>query len=113
MRIFAWDDFNSPGILGSIKSALANNSHVRVMSKSKLFARKTKPGDGIGLYTPPEGCEDTILVLHNNSDGFGQNIETEGSYGSMDGALGANSSVAASLLRQREDLLDFIVERKD
>jgi len=50
-----------------------------------------------------------MLVVHNNSDGFGQNIETEYALGSLDGAVGSNSSAAASLYRGREDLLDFIL----
>ena len=49
-----------------------------------------------------------MLVIHNNSDGFGQNIETEGMVGSLDGAIGSSSSAAASLERNRKDLLDFI-----
>jgi hypothetical protein len=52
--------------------------------------------------------EGAILVIHNNSDGFGQNIETENAFGSLDGAIGANSSAAASLRRDRKDLLDFV-----
>ena len=74
-------------------------------SKSELF----KGHDGrynIELLKQAEGA---MLVVHNNSDGFGQNIETEHALGSLDGAVGSNSSAAASLHRGREDLLDFIL----
>lgn len=50
----------------------------------------------------------TTLVLHNNSDGFGQNIETEG-VSSLDGALGVYSSAAAGLHRKRKDLMEVVV----
>lgn len=42
-------------------------------------------------------------------DGFGQNIESEWESGSMDGAIGANSSASASLFREREDLVDNLM----
>jgi len=112
MKVFAWNDFNSTTILASVSIALKNNPHVLVMSKGNLFARKLDALGRIELYTPPAGCEETILVLHNNSDGFGQNIQTEGSAGSIDGALGNYSSAAASLMRERADLLDFVVKRE-
>jgi hypothetical protein len=48
-----------------------------------------------------------LLTLILVTDGFGQNIETEWESGSMDGAIGANSSAAASLLRTRKDLLQY------
>lgn len=48
------------------------------------------------------------LVLHNNSDAFGQNIETEGET-SMDGVIGYNSDAAVQLERGRSDLVNIIV----
>lgn len=42
------------------------------------------------------------LVEHNNSDAFGQNIETEGPT-SKDGVIGSYSSAAAALSRRRSD----------
>ena len=45
------------------------------------------------------------LVLHNNSDAFGQNIEFEGPT-SMDGIIGNYSDAAVALNRTRKDLLD-------
>lgn len=44
------------------------------------------------------------LVIHNNSDAFGQTIETEGQ-SSMDGVIGVNSDAAVLLSRQRKDHL--------
>lgn len=51
---------------------------------------------------------DYALVVHNNSDAFGQNIETEGDkhggIGSMDAAIGVFSDAAWQLDRNRKDL---------
>jgi hypothetical protein len=74
-------------------------------SKNELF-NGHDGGYDIELLKQAEG---SMLVVHNNSDGFGQNIETEYALGSLDGAVGSNSSAAASLYRGREDLLDFIL----
>ena len=48
------------------------------------------------------------LVLHNNSDAFGQNIETEGP-SSLDGVIGSYSDAACHLERNRENLLSFVM----
>lgn len=48
------------------------------------------------------------LVLHNNSDAFGQNIQTEGA-SSMDGVIGVYSDAAIQLKREREDIGAFMV----
>ena len=60
--------------------------------------------DGSGKYIGPER---RALVLHNNSDAFGQNIETEGPT-SLDGVIGSFSNAACVLKRDRPDLVDFI-----
>lgn len=59
------------------------------------------------LHTFPQ-AKSAMSVIHNNSDGFGQNIETEAMTGSLDGAIGSSSSVAASLERSRGHLSNFI-----
>lgn len=41
------------------------------------------------------------VIIHNNSDGFGQNIETE-QESSMDGVVGSVSDAAKALLRNRD-----------
>lgn len=69
-----------------------------VHAKDELFSNK-------GLYSM---SEDYALVIHNNSDAFGQNIETEGST-SLDGVIGSFSSAANNLSRDRKDLLDYVV----
>lgn len=43
------------------------------------------------------------------TDAFGQNIESEWESGSMDGAIGTNSSASASLYRTREDLVESLM----
>lgn len=115
MKVLAWNDFDSTTVLNLLRAALQPLQEVRkdlmVGSKADLFARQeAKAGDGKGLYTPPKGAEGAILVLHNNSDGFGQNIETESATSSMDGAIGANSSAVGCVVRDRDDLCDFVYE---
>ncbi|TVY48828.1 hypothetical protein LOCC1_G001679 [Lachnellula occidentalis] len=109
MRVFGFDDYEDKTALEPLKKALEKQSHVEVCSKNDLFQ-----GQG-GEYDPKEAGDrisklgaGAMLVVHNNSDGFGQNIETEHSRGSLDGAVGANSSGAASLERERGDLVGWI-----
>ena len=113
MKTFAINDYDDKKLVDLGKAALAaqvtgdsssgnaNVGHkIRCCSKSQVFN-----GQGMLYGGADKGA---ILVVHNNSDGFGQNIETENMGGSLDGAIGASSSAAASLERARKDLLDFI-----
>lgn len=106
-RCVAWSDFASPRIVPLLREALRSRPHVKVRRWDDLFVKTG--GDG-GLYHPPEGAEGSMLVIHNNSDAFGQNIETEPSGGSLDGVIGSNSSAAGSLLRTRKDLCDRLMK---
>ncbi|KZT58687.1 hypothetical protein CALCODRAFT_231332 [Calocera cornea HHB12733] len=103
MRMFAFNDYADRSALKFLSLALQDQKHVLVTRKLSIFTGKG------GGYVPPKGAEGALLVLHNNSDGFGQNIETEAPGGSMDGAIGAFSSVAASLSRDRGDLLSYLM----
>ncbi|TVY83970.1 hypothetical protein LSUE1_G002980 [Lachnellula suecica] len=109
MKVFGFNDYADSKALSLVREALERQSDVVVCSKSDLFK-----GDG-GLYDLEEVQrknkdlgKGAMLVVHNNSDAFGQNIETEPGGGSLDGAIGANSSGAASLGRGRKDLVDWI-----
>ena len=73
------------------------------MSRDQLFSGGKK--SRAGLYTPPPEAEGAMLVVHNNSDALGQNIESEYAGGSLDGVIGAYSSAAGSLMRDREGSL--------
>jgi hypothetical protein len=57
---------------------------------------------------PPKGYEMAALVLHNNSDGFGDNIKNEKGKGSMDAAVGQFSD-AAHKLRQDPQRMTRVV----
>ncbi|OBT39776.1 hypothetical protein VE00_10234 [Pseudogymnoascus sp. WSF 3629] len=103
MKAFAFNDYSDNGAMELLREALRTQRHVIVLPKAKLF-RGPK-----GRYEPGEELEDGLLVAHNNSDAFGQNIETEFATGSLDGAIGASTSAAASLMRHRKDLLDWIL----
>jgi hypothetical protein len=105
-KCIAWSDYADSSIIQLIKYALDDQPHVGVVSSGALFSagKDIKEGRGEGLYWPPKVAENAMLVIHNNSDAFGQNIETEGAGGSLDGVIGAFSSAAGSLLRHRKDL---------
>ena len=103
MRAFAFNSYADPGAIDLLKAALSNQPHVLVVSKQDLFKGPRS------TYAALPGTEGALLVIHNNSDAFGQNIETEWQSGSMDGAIGANSSAAASLKRDRVDLISNLM----
>ncbi len=69
-----------------------------VLSKNEVFNKN-------GKYSIEQ---DYALVIHNNSDAFGQNIETEGPT-SLDGVIGSYSNAAVNLKRDRKDLLNNVV----
>lgn len=72
-----------------------------IISKAEAFKKGHYSIDG-----------DYAFVVHNNSDAFGQNIETEGSkngIGSMDAAIGVFSDAACQLYRKRNDLVDNVI----
>lgn len=104
MKVYAFNHYAEPAIMPLVHAALEAQKDVRVLKKEHLFQGKGGTYEVAGYRE----CEGAMLVLHNNSDGFGQNIETEGMGGSMDGAIGASSSAAASLERSRKDLLHFV-----
>jgi hypothetical protein len=104
MRIFSFNNYADRGIISLVSRALTNQPHVIVLRKDELF---TGPHSQYNIDRFPTATG-AMLVVHNNSDGFGQNIESEGAFGSLDGAIGSHSSAAASLARHRDDLLDFI-----
>jgi len=103
MRAFAFNNYADPGAINLLKAALSKQPHILVVPKSSFFngPRST--------YATLPGTEGALLVIHNNSDAFGQNIETEWESGSMDGAIGANSSAAASLKRDRPELISNLM----
>jgi hypothetical protein len=105
-RCVAWSDFADPGIIQLLKYALAEQPQIGIVSTGPLFSagKNIKEGKGEGLYWPPKVAESAMLVIHNNSDAFGQNIESEASGGSLDGVIGAYSSTSGSLMRHRKDL---------
>lgn len=99
MRVFAFNNYADQWALELTCAALQAQAHVLVCTKAELFRND--------FYEPPRCAVGSLLVLHNNSDGFGQNIETEEGASSMDAAIGQYSSAAASLLRSRTDLLSL------
>ena len=113
----------------AVKATLAGNPQSRpiyvynldqIYDRSSPFAKPKKPEEIPGrgfknlLFKKPKGdpkgkasseSAEYLLVIHNNSDAFGQNIETESAGGSLDGAIGVYSNAAACLARGKRDLL--------
>lgn len=101
MRVFQLPEV--PGKWGSwMQTALSAAPEVRAMTKEELYS-KSDPSDS---YNPPYAG--TMLVLHNCSDGFGQNIQYENGNGSLDAIMGSFTSAAGSLLNHREDLVSMV-----
>jgi hypothetical protein len=107
MRVFGFNNYADRGAMSLLCLALRKQDHVVVTTKQDLF-KGTGGAEGLYNVAHIPQAMGSMLVIHNNSDGFGQNIETEGMVGSLDGAIGSSSSAAASLERNRKDLLDFI-----
>jgi hypothetical protein len=107
-KCIAWNNFNSPHIISLLEKAVASRPSIMVTDTNSIFKASSSGGQE-GLYHPPKGAEGAMLVIHNNSDAFGQNIETESPFGSLDGVIGSYSSAAASLLRHRSDLCDNLI----
>lgn len=94
MHALAFNTYHDPEMVHLFQKALPN---IRVMKMTDLY-------DAHQQYVGPAGL---ALVLHNNSDAFGQNIETEGPT-SLDGVIGSYSDAALHFDRARADLLDYV-----
>ncbi|KAG9803943.1 hypothetical protein KCU77_g23002, partial [Aureobasidium melanogenum] len=100
MRVFQLPEV--PGWGSWMRTALSAAPEVWVMTKQELYSKKD-PSDS---YNPPYAG--TMLVLHNCSDGFGQNIRYEIGAGSLDAIIGRFTSAAGSLLNSCEDLVSTV-----
>jgi len=96
LQRLAFNDYQDKQMIDLYKTVF-QNTDVQVMAFKDLY-------DESG-YVGPEGL---ALVLHNNSDAFGQNIEFEGA-SSMDGLIGSVSNAACLLRRDRPDLVDNVL----
>ncbi|BGP34020.1 hypothetical protein JCM10296v2_005835 [Rhodotorula toruloides] len=77
-------------------------SHTLSLRLSSLFPPPSQ------TYAPPHTLHGSTLVIHNNSDAFGQNIESEESGGSLDGVIGCWGDASHALRRERGDLCAFV-----
>lgn len=94
LKVIGFNDYADKTMIPLLKKIFPN---VEVVNQIALFEED-------GGYKGPQGL---ALVLHNNSDAFGQNIETEGA-SSLDGVIGSYSNAASVLKRDRADLVDWI-----
>jgi hypothetical protein len=95
LKVIGFNDYMDKGAVPLYKAVFPNKE---VVSKSTLFSGQN------GEYSRDDGY---ALIEHNNSDGFGQNIEFEG-MSSKDGVLGCCSDAAHSLRRDRPDLISCV-----
>jgi hypothetical protein len=114
MKAYAFANYADPDAVGYIANALALHPHIVVVASQALHNPTRHHFDIPAFavrYAPDRAAEfeQAVIVIHNNSDAFGQNIESEWASGSLDGAVGANGSAAASLMRDREDLLEHVL----
>ncbi|SCV71641.1 BQ2448_3229 [Microbotryum intermedium] len=116
LKVLAFNDYAHLGIVEmldqAIRTRLRDQATPKVISRSQLFGSKDGRLDThlLARLVPELGRDRGLaLFIHNNSDAFGQNIETESRGGSLDGAIGERSSAAAGLRRDREDLVDFVI----
>ena len=91
LKCVGFNNYADPGCLEFFQDALGK---IPVVPKRSLFQ-----GPG-GSYSGPQKH---ALVIHNNSDGFGQNIENQKAT-SLDGVVGCYSDAARVLDRRRTDL---------
>jgi hypothetical protein len=111
LKVIGFNDYKDKGMIQLLKQSLDSEntsisvSKITVMSKSSLF-----PGEG--NYSPPDICKSCALVVHNNSNAFGQNIESQQMGDSMDGVFGNISDASSGLKRKRSDLLKHAVQQK-
>jgi hypothetical protein len=101
MRVFQMPEVPGEWV-SMMRTALEVAPRVRVITEQELYSNKD-PSDS---YSPPYAG--TMLVLHNCSDGFGQNIQYEVGAGSLDAIIGRFTSAAGSLLNDRENLVSMV-----
>lgn len=103
MRAFVFNDYADPEMLPMLRSLFSSlGPGIEVLARRQVFDPET------GLFRGESLFRGATLVLHNNSDAFGHNIETEG-MSSLDGAIGSWSDAAARLRRERPDLTQFVL----
>ncbi|GAA5837423.1 hypothetical protein JCM11251_002104 [Rhodosporidiobolus azoricus] len=105
MRLFALTDYTP--LLSSLLPLLRLSlpSHIPALSRTSLFPPPLQTLAPPSLLPELNGA---TLVVHNNSDAFGQNVESEESGGSVDGVVGSWGDGARGLNREREDLCRLI-----
>lgn len=103
MKVFAFASFADQDMIQQLRKALPGKA---VIPRGKLFKGQKDDNtylENASLSGPLKTlCKGAALVLHNNSDAFGQNIETEGN-SSLDGVIGSCSSGYRIVARERND----------
>lgn len=99
VKVIAFNDYEDKRAIPLLQTAL-RGTEVAIVPKHSIFQGPN------GFYSGPPKL---ALIVKNNSDAFGQNIETEGPSSSLDGAIGNFSDAAHVLNRTRSDLLTCVL----
>lgn len=109
LRVIGFASFSDPGMISQLQKALPGKT---VAHKADLFNQTKEDNTYLGKDNPLKNlCQGAALVIHNNSDGFAQNVEHEqtgvdengNNQGSLDAVIGENSTAYEIVSRERTD----------
>lgn len=66
LRVYAFSDYADAGAIPLLRKAFERRPAIQVMKREDLYPAPEY------LYRPPASAREAVLVIHNNSDGFGQ-----------------------------------------
>lgn len=112
LKAVGYNGYSDPNAVELMKVGLSKDApNVKVVDKGDLYTKDKR--ERFDKYNPAvlgPGSEKYALVLHNNSDGFGNNIRNEHLL-SLDGVIGTYSDASKVLELNRPDLVDFPVDK--
>jgi len=97
LKAIGFNDYNDKTAVALLKNVFPN---INVLPKASFF-----PNDHFDSLEP---ASQWALVIHNNSDAFGNNIKTEKAT-SLDGVIGSYSDASLQLSPDRSDLFKYIL----
>lgn len=111
MKAVAFNNYADEKMIELYK-AITKDHHIQAYPKVVDPKKGSK-----GLFAPNGKClidpnDPSVIVLHNNSDGFGYNLENEGET-SLDGLMGCMSNASCVYEKSREDLTRHIFTQQE
>jgi hypothetical protein len=96
LKVIGFNEVGHPGTVDLLKSVFGDKAVAKV------------PGIYSDGPTPKYMLkQDWALVIHNNSDAFGNNLVNEGGFGSLDAAVGALTTAAVALRPSQPNRLTY------